>query len=451
MSDAPAPRLEARRPSPEALRVLSARSAALLVVASMIGTGVFTTTGFLIRDIGSSPAVLIAWALSGLAALGGALAYAELSVSLPRGGGEYALISSIYGRGAGFVAGFVSVVVGFCAPIASSSIAFAAYLDTSRYGVPEPVAAALLVLVSSGVHSLEVKRASALQDWVTYAKLLFLILFVGAGLALGDPAMLTSPTRVPLGAALVSPALAVGLVYISYAYSGWNAVAYVAGEVREPSRNIPRAIVWGTSGVIAIYLATNVVYFLAAPPEALAGHVDIAKIAATHLLGEGAGILVSWVIAAGLVSSVGALVMSGARIYEELGRDYPRLSVFARRSPDTAARAPVIVQAVITLAMIASASFDALLTYAGFTLSLTAALTVAGVFVLRARAPNAQRAYASPGHPWTTVAFLALTAWMVVHTLVEAPVVTLAGGATLVVGALLYLWARGGAQPSVEP
>ena len=432
-------------------RQLGVRTAALLVVASMVGTGVFTTTGFLVRDLQSAPAVLVAWLLGGLTALCGALSYGELTAALPANGGEYALLSRAYHPLVGFVAGFVSLVVGFAAPTAASAIAFGKYLHRVVPGGPEgwpALAGVALILLTSLLHVATVRRGSRFQDLATGAKVLFILAFVLAGLGRGEPGRLLEGDA-PLVDAVTSGPFAVGLVYVAFAYTGWNAAAYVAGETRDPGRNLPRALALGTGVVMLLYLGLNGVFLAAAPAEALAGEVEVGHVAAEALFGAPASRLLSAIIALGLVSTVGAQIMTGPRIYEAMGRDHPKLGLLARRRAGGGPIWATLLQAGASIAMALTASFDALLVYTGVTLSLFAALMAGGVFLLRWREPELARPYRTLGYPLTPLVFLALSAWMIAHSIRERPVVAAWAGGTLVLGVVAWALLADRALPRV--
>lgn len=421
-------------PSGESRRI-GAATATLLVVASMVGTGVFTTTGFLVRDLGSPLAVLAVWGAGGLLALCGALSYGELSAALPRNGGEYQLLGRIYHPALGFAAGLVSLVVGFSAPLAASALAFGHYLSAVLPGVPPAWAAAAIVAGLAVPHALHVRLGGRMQVAITGLEVALVAAFVAAGAARGDPALLAAGTA---GAAPGAPAFAVALVFVSFAYSGWNGAVYLAGEVRDPSRTLPRALLLGTALVLVLYLALNAVFLSAAPAGELAGVVEVGHVAAERLLGPGAARALSALVALALASSVSAMLMAGPRVYETMGRDYPALAFLARRTGQGGPFAAVALQAALALLMIATAGFGALLLYIGFTLSLVAGLTVAGVAVLRSREPGLPRPVRTWGYPWTPALFVLLAGWMVVHSLAERPAASLAGLATLGAGLVLH-------------
>ncbi len=421
----------------EGARHVGALTATMLVVASMVGTGIFTTSGLLIRDLGSPIAVLVAWLLGGVLALCGALSYGELAAALPRNGGEYQLLSRIYHPAVGFAAGLVSLVVGFSAPLAASALAFGHYVSAVIPGISPTAAGIALVVVAAVPHATHARLGGRLQVAVTVLELALVLAFVAAGIAHGDPTRLVEGGGEPF-AALGTPAFAVALVYVSFAYSGWNGAVYLAGEVRDPSRAVPRALLFGTSFVAVLYLALNVVFLAAAPPGELAGVVEVGHVAAVRLLGPNAGRALSGVIALILAASVSAMLMAGPRVYERMGLDYPRLAVLARRTRQGGPVVAVTLQAVMALAMIATSTFAALLLYVGFTLSLVAGLAVLGVFVLRRREPGLARPARTWGYPATPLLFVALSAWMIVHALVETPASSWAGVATAIGGLGLH-------------
>jgi len=414
-------------------------TATLLVVASMIGTGVFTTTGFLVADIRSPSAVLLAWLVGGVVALCGALSYGELAAALPRNGGEYHLLSRVYHPLIGFVAGWISFVVGFSAPIAASALAFGHYLAALAPGVDPVLSAAVLAVALSTLHALHVTIGARVQNVLTAAKIGLIAAFIVGGLAKVDLGLLFTGADSTFGNAAVSPAFAVGLIFVSFAYAGWNGAVYVGGEVRCPGRNLPLALVAGTGLVVVLYCLLNLVFLSSAPAEELAGVVEIGHVAAARIFGSRTGSWFTAMIALALVSSVSAMVMAGPRVYETMGSDYPRLAVLGRRSRLGGPVVALALQTVMILLMITTSSFGTLLTYIGFTLSASSGLTVVGVIVLRRREPDLPRPYRTLLYPLTPVLFAILSLWMIVHALGQRPVAALAGLATMASGILLFL------------
>lgn len=421
------------------IRRYGLRSASMLVVASMIGSGVFTTTGFLLRDLGSVPAVLAVWILGGVLATAGALAYAELTAALPENGGEYALLSRIYHPIVGFVSGWISLIVGFSAPIAAAAVAFGAYADRVAPGASPTVWALVLIVFMSALHAFGARVGRVVQDSITVLDVVLILVFVVGGILAAQPGRLASRGIHELPRVALSGPFAVGLVYVSFSYSGWNAAAYVAGEVRRPGWTMPRALLLGTGLVTSLYVGLNAVFLMSAPPEALSGELEVGHVAAAFLFGDAAATWVSITVAVGLATTVGALIVTGPRVYERMGRDHPRLGFLSRPGGRREPVLAIALQAVVAVVMVATATFDALLTYIGFTLSSSAALTLAGVFVLRSREPELERPYRTWGHPVTTLLVLALMIWMMVFTLIERPLTSLAGLATIASGLVLYV------------
>jgi len=420
-------------------RSLGPATATLTVVANMIGTGVFTTTGVLLDELGSPLWVLVAWAAGGLLALCGAFAYGELGVRFGRNGGEYRFLTDIFHPGVGFVAAWISLTVGFSAPIAASALAFGRYVGALRPAVSAPGAASGLIVLLSVVHAVRVGAGAQLQNVFTGGKLLLIGLLIGGGLFAGGPG--TASGGGP-GAGTDPSAFAVALIFVSFAYSGWNGAAYLAGEVRSPHRTLPVALLAGTGLVTVLYVGLNAVFLSAVPASELSGRVEVGHVVAIALFGETAGRLFSGAIALALVSSVSAMIMVGPRVYEAVGEDHRRLRWLTARREGGGPAASIALQAGLALAMALSASFETLLVYIGLTLSLSAALTVVGVFVDRRRAPAAPRPYRAFGHPLTSGGFVAFMIWMVVWSVRSRPEAAVASVVTLAIGAGIYLAIR---------
>jgi basic amino acid/polyamine antiporter, APA family len=428
----------------DAHRAFGAGTAAVTVAASMVGTGVFTTSGYLVRDLGSPAAVLLLWALGGLIGLAGALCYAELGAAIPENGGEYRLIGRVWHPLPGFVAAVVSVVVGFGAPIAGAGIAFGRYLRAAWPALPvdERVLAVGLILGCTAVHAGRVHVGATLLNTVTAVQMSAVALVAAAGLWLGDPGRLAVGPAV--GQAVATPAFAVGLVYVGYAYAGWNAAAYVAGELRDPQRTLPVGLVAGTLGVTALYVALNAGILMAAPPEVLSGKLEVAHVAAVAVLGPRAGQAMSAVVAFGLVGTVLALLLTGSRVAEAVGRDHRALRWLAHRPAGGGPGASLAVLTGVAAVIGALAAFDWLLEWVGFVLSGMAALAVLGVGWSRWRSPELPRPFRVPAAPLVIAAVVVPSTWSMAHTLIERPQAGVAGVATVVLAAVGWFALRRG-------
>ncbi|HEY0709516.1 MAG TPA: amino acid permease [Polyangia bacterium] len=428
---------------------LTGWQAGALVVGSMIGTGVFTTNGLLSATVGgSSTAVLLVWILGGVIALCGAAVYAEIGGMFPQVGGEYVYLSRAFHPAVGFVSGWLALLVGFAAPVAAGAHAFGRYLQAALPGaVPRGFAiwaGVALVVTVSVIHARDVVWAARLQLVATAMTVLIMlaIVVVGGAIIVSGGASIT-PVTTAAPAPVTAAGIAVGLVLVSYSYFGWNAAAYVAGELANPQRTLPRALLAGCALVTVVYVAINAVFLAALPPEALAGKVEVAHVVAQALLGEGAARGLSLVIAFVLAGSVSALVMTGPRVYLAMARDRQFFALFGRRNARGAPAAGVWLQGGLALVLLLSAGFDALLLYVGFTLSLSAAATVAATVWLRRTQPTQPRPYRAPLWPLPALLFFALSAWMAVHAALERPRETAAGALTLGAGFITYaFWQR---------
>lgn len=444
--------MRVRSPSPAPRQVIGFFSAVAIVVASMIGTGIFTTTGILLKEV-SAMGILLLWGLGGIVALCGALTYGELAATLPRSGGEYHFLGKIYHPLVGFLAGWISLTMGFSAPIAAGALAFGTYL-AAVYPILSPLALSIgLVLVISLLHMLGVRTGCYFQNTFTILKVILIATFIGGGLfylAQGNGA----PTPAQPGTGKVgNPAFWVGLIFVSFAYSGWNGATYVLGEVKRPHRTIPLALMTGTLLVTGLYLGVNAIFLSVVPSQDIRGVVEVGHVVAQTIFGPSAGIVMSLFIALALVSSVSAMIMTGPRVYFTAGEDYPLLASLARLSPRGTPVIAIALQAGIALLLLITATFETLLNYIGFTLSLFTGLTVAGVFLLRRRKDLPRPAYRTWGYPFTPLAFILLSAWMVLHNVWSRPLTSLAGVITVGIGVGLYFLVKGasGIKPNTTP
>jgi len=436
-------------------REMGLGAATVLVVANMVGTGVFTTSGFILGELGSTQALLACWAIGALFALAGALCYGELGAMLPEAGGEYAYLRRSFGPLPAFVSGWISLIVGFSAPIAAAAIAFATYfLGGAREAwwsleagghqwlalSPVSVLAIAAVVVFSLVHYHSLRMGQGVQNVLTVFKVAFIVVLIVAGLAFGEgDAARVEAALFGDGRPVDGAGFAVALIFVSFAYSGWNAAAYLGAEIRRPERNLPLALLLGTAFVSVLYLLLNLVYVYALPPEQMAGMLEVGSGAAAALFGPRAGALVGLAIALGLLSVVSAMIMAGPRVYYAMASH----GLFFRRfgQVDAARHTPaqaILFQALIAIGMILTAAFDTLLIYIGFTLSLSAMLTVAGLLRLRRREPDLPRPYRAWGYPLTPLLFLGGNLWIVAYSLFSRPQVALYGLLTLGAGVGLY-------------
>lgn len=413
-------------------RQLGLPTATALVVASMIGTGVFTTSGFLLADLHSPWVVLAAWAVGGVQAALGALCYGALARRIPESGGEYTFLSRTLHPAAGYIAGWVSLLVGFSAPLAGAAFAFGEYTRSWWPDCPPKTAGTLLILAFTALHAWHVRHGA----WFQNAAVLLKAGLIAGFAALALPRISNLPGFDGPGTSV--PDFATALVWISFSYSGWNAAVYIGGEVRNAETNLPRALLLGTGIVTTLYLALNAAFVFAAAPETFAGKLEIGRLAAEALGGRGWAEAVTALVAIGLISTVSAQIMAGPRVYARMAADGCVPGIFAATG-DAPPRTSILLQAAVALGLLWSATFDALLTYIGFTLSLGTAATVLGLVRLRLAEGASFRV---PGWPLVPAVFLASVVGMTAFVITRRPTESLFGLGTLLVGWVLWRLTR---------
>jgi APA family basic amino acid/polyamine antiporter len=427
-------------------------AATAIVVADMIGVGVFTSLGFQVKDISSGFSLLMLWGVGGVVAFCGAFCYAELALMFPRSSGEYNFLTRSYHPALGFLAGWLSATVGFAAPVALAAMAFGEYAKSVVPAVP-PLALGLGVIwLTTVVHLRGIRHGSAFQIASTALKLALIVAFLVAGFAFGKPQPVSFMPSTIDPVHILSAPFAIGLVFVMYSYSGWNAATYIIGEIREPHRSLPRALFIGTLIVMALYLALNAVFLYTTPMEKMAGQLDVALIAGTQIFGERGGQIVGALISIGLVSSISAMIWIGPRVAMIMGEDMPFLRFFARRSTRGVPRAAICFQAVVASGLLLTQSFEAVLDFIQFSLLFCSFLTVLGVIKLRLTHPTLPRPYRAWGYPLTPVIFLSVTGFMMYYLVVNRPVQSFAGFLIMLAGLAIYaLKASQPAGAAVQP
>jgi APA family basic amino acid/polyamine antiporter len=397
----------------------------------MIGVGVFTTSGYALADLGRREWVLLAWLVGGLIATCGALSYGALARRIPESGGEYTFLSQTIHPLAGFLAGWISLVAGFTAPIAAAALGLQAYLVGSggEGARPEWIGTGA-ILVAGLMHGLRLREGVVLQNLAVGLKLLAIAVLVvfAAGRLPAQDLEPSGPGSFELGA------FAVTLVWISFAYSGWNAAVYVAGEVRNPDRNLHRSLVLGTLLVTLVYLALNAVFLYGAPESALAGKAEVGAIAAEAIGGPRLRQAVSVLVALALFTSISAMVMAGPRVYARMAADglFPRIFGPGGEVPGRA----VALQVGLAILLLWNTDLAKLIGYIGFTLSLSAAACVAGLIAMRFR--EGPERVPVPGYPWIPGFFVFVSLGTAGFMIVRQPWEAIIGLLTVAAGVPLY-------------
>jgi len=421
-----------------AIAPVSMVTATALAVANMIGIGVFTSLGFQVKDLPSGFTLLMLWVIGGVISLCGALSYAELATAFPRSGGEYNFLSRIYHRAVGFIAGWVSATVGFTAPTALAAMAFGGYFAGVVPGVPPLALALVLVWSIALVHLRGINRASAFQNVSTLIKVVLIVVFIVAAFALGTPSSISFAPSARDAGHIASPAFAVSLAFVMYSYAGWNAVTYIAGEVRDPRRTLPYSVIVAVVTVTLLYVGLNAVFLYSTPIDQISGQLDVAVIAGHHIFGDLGGRIVGALICIGLVSTVSAMMWIGPRVIMVMGEDFPLLSPFARRTASGVPTLAVLFQLVVVTVLLLTQGFESILEFIQFSLTVSSFLTVLGVIVLRFTQPELPRPYRVWGYPFTPLVFLAVTLFMMINLVLERPAQALAGTVMMLTGLLIF-------------
>jgi basic amino acid/polyamine antiporter, APA family len=431
-----------------------------VVVSSMVGVGVLTTSGYTVAAVGSNQLMLALWVLGGVVAVCGALTLAELAAAIPTAGGDYVYLYMAYGPLAAFLSGWVSLLIGFAAPIALSAFASASYL-LAPLGLEEPMArlsrqglATLAILAMAVVHTSGRKRSTQVHTGITLLKLGFLIVFVVAGLATGWRHADNLLDRPPFDAKLAA-AMLFSLVYISYGYTGWNAASYLAGEVNDPGRQLPRAILLGTAGVVVLYFCLNTVYALALPAaeiqrianrDGFDAVAPIAELAAKRLFGSAIAAPLSVAVGLTLLASLSAYVLTGPRVTYAMAQNgqFPAFAgrLSARSKTPTLA---TVLQVAWALVLLWTGSFENILIYTGLGLALFSMLSVSSIYVLRWTHPELPRPFRTPGYPVVPAIFLTVTTLLSAGAFIERPWVSLYSLLSILSGVpvyFLYTWLR---------
>ncbi len=416
-------------------------TAIAVIMANMIGTGVFTSLGYQLQDIQSPFVLILLWVVGGITALCGALSYAELGSALPRSGGEYNFLSEIYHPAVGFVAGWISATIGFAAPSALAAITFGAYLQSVIPGLSATWLACALIVLLALAHGRNRRSSSFVQRAFTAAKVVLIIGFCGAAaLLVPAPQPVSLAPQVGDGALVLSGAFAVSLIYVSYAFTGWNAATYLTGELERPAQTLSTVLFVGTAGVTVLYVLLNATFLRVAPMDALSGKLEVGYIAANHAFGDAGGAIMGILLALLLVSTVSAMVMAGPRVLQVIGEDFSAYQALSRTNAEGMPSTAIYVQSALSLAFILSASFESILVFAGFTLGVSTFVTVLGLFVLRFKNPQLERPYRVVAYPITPLVFLLITGWTLTYILLERPVEGLWGLAIIATGSVCYLF-----------
>lgn len=418
-----------------------------IVVANMIGVGIFTTSGLLMGDLKDPWVMLLLWLIGGCLAFFGALSYGELGAAMPMAGGEYAFLSRLFNPMLGFLSGWVSFMVGFSAPIAASAIGFSEYLLNAYPLLPElagmsssvfiKLLACFVILLFSWIHSRGLSMGTGIQNVLTILKVVLILGLIVAGFVFGSGDFSHLEFSNASNAETVSlKTYGLALMWIMFAYSGWNAATYIGSEIRNPQKNLPASLFLGTALVVVLYLLLNALFIYAVPAAEMAGVIAIGGLAVEYLFGEVTNILISVLIAFALFSSLSAFIIIGPRVYYAMARDGLFFSFVGRMHKKYEVPSNAIwIQALIAIVLVLSGTFDQILTYMGFALGIFPILAVFGVFQLRKKAESVRK---FPGFPWVQLLFMAASVFILVLAFMERPLESSIAIGTVVIGIPFY-------------
>jgi basic amino acid/polyamine antiporter, APA family len=409
-----------------------------IVIADMVGVGVFTSLGFQVKDLTSNFAILSLWFVGGLVALCGAFCYAELAAMFPRSSGEYNFLTRAYSPGTGFLAGWLSATVGFSAPVALAAMAFGEYFRSILPSAPPLISGLAAIWLISSFHLSGIRQGSALQIASTLLKLALIVAFIIAGFAMGGGQSVSFMPKASDSALIFSAPFAMSLVFVMYAYSGWNAATYIVSEIKDPQRSLPKALFLGTGTVIFLYLALNAVFLYTTPVAELAGQLNVAQVVGTHVFNQSGGRIVGALICLGLVSTISAMMWIGPRVTMTMGEDLPMLRLFARRSANGVPTVAICFQLLVASLLLCTGSFEAVLDFIQFSLAFCSFLTVLGMVKLRFTRPDFPRPYRAWGYPLTPVVFMGATALIMCYLITARPLQSFLGFLMMCAGLLLY-------------
>ncbi len=417
-----------------AVKKISLYTASAIVVANMIGTGVFTSLGFQLPVVQHTYTILLLWLAGGLLSLFGAFAYAELGTHFKESGGDYIYLSRVFHPLLGYLSAWAGLTVGFSAPVALAAMAFTRYL--APFGWQNNVWLAVAVIIAIGLmHSFTIKHSSRLQNISTLVKILFITSLIVIGLTMPGNQLNAFDYSNGWQQELLRPGFAVSMIYVGFAYTGWNAAAYVVDEIEAPRKNLPKALIGSTLFVALTYVLFQYVLLKHATAGQLAGKEEVTFIAFGNLLGSTGGKWVSIFIALQLVATVSSYLWVGPRVTWAMATENRLWRTLAKKNAHGVPVAAIWLHVFISIALALTGSFEKILLYAGFVLQLMASLTVATSLFIRNPQPGS---FKSPFKPLLQIIFLLFNSWVLIFTMADRPRESFIGISILLVGVVVY-------------
>jgi APA family basic amino acid/polyamine antiporter len=426
-------------------------TAIMVVIANMIGTGVFTSIGFQVIGIKSGSAILLLWIIGGIISFFGAYSYAILGTFYKKNGGEYVFLKSAYSERLGFLSGWISFLLGFAAPIAAACFAFSSYFtgvlhsnpETKYFGISSITFFSLIILIVTTLsHSFSHRVSSLFQNILSVLKLLVLLILIFIGFYNNSEVSIDFSIGEHFLDNFYSKAFMFSLFFVTYSYSGWNAASYIGGEVKNPKRNVPLALIIGTGTVSILYVLLNFVFLKNIPISVMEGKIDVGLIYTELVLGTMWGKVFGVVISFLLISSISSMVLAGPRVTNAVAKDFPKLNWFRKENKNLIPIRALWLQAAIAFIFVISSSFQSLITMIGFVLNLFTMLTVLGSLKVGLRIKKISGLINRFVFPWFPIIFLLFQVWILIFGLYSKPIESCFGILITLIGLPVYEWVK---------
>ena len=430
-----------------------------MVIANMIGTGIFTAIGFQVMDnaIPDAFSILVIWVIGGMLSLCGAFAYSEVASTVNRSGGEYSFLSDLYHPILGFLSGWISLIVGFSAAIAALALAIGDYVlplfEVSdsyviliiglEMSIQKIIALGVILLVTL-IHMRGVKVGGIFQNYITFLKLALIVGIITIPFFMNsyEPSQINfSPSNISVDT-IFSMSFAGSLVWVMFSYSGWNASSYIIDDLENPKKNLPFSLILGTIVVTVIYVLLNFVFMYVATFDELNGQPDVGNVVMQKVLGNDIALVFSAFFSIALFSGVSAMMIAGPRVAEQIGKDYSFFKKLGSKNSNGNPVAAILFLAFISSVLVVFSSFKDMIEYIGITLTLFSIMTVAGVFIIRKRGIENKLGVKCWGYPFTPILFIALSIWMLLYFFSSDPMKILWCIITLVPGFAIYYFSK---------
>ena len=410
------------------------KTAAAIVIANMVGTGVFTSLGFQLNSVQNTWSIILLWFIGGMLALIGAFTYAELGTHFKESGGDYIFLSRIFHPFAGYLYAWISLTVGFSAPIAISALAMTSYLSPINPTIFTDWFGISLIVIITAIHSVSVGQSGRFQSYSTLLKLAFIFVLIAIGFYFLPFENSAQDFSTDWQREIWLPGFAVSLIYVSYAYTGWNSAAYITEEIEDPNRNLPKALIPATLLVMVVYILLHIVFLRHASVEQLTNKVEVATISFSNILGENGSFWISIFIGLQLIATISGYLWVGSRISYAMAKENPLWKFIASKNKNGIPVKALWLQGIIAIILTLTGTFEQVMLYASFALQLMGTLTIASVLWLKRKAGN----YHSPGRPVLQIIYILFSLWVLGFMLWERPTESFIGLAFVAVGGITY-------------